>query len=706
MGLKDLEILPAYETLGDVDPVDGFYIPALAESISYDRSVGFFSSASLALAARGIAGLIKNGGKMRLVVSHHLSERDIEAIRCAGAECDVIMEEIMANALGDVDALADEIERDHVRALGWMLSQGYLELRIACIVGDDGEIQADRLFHQKVGIIEDADGSALSFSGSINETVSGWLQNSEEFKVFRSWSDGEKSFFDSDVRKFQEIWSNEREHVRTFKPKGALCDVLVAQGKDFDIEYSSLARAGKGKKADKRISLFFYQKEAFEKWKSCGGRMLFEMATGTGKTRTALACIQHLLTSRKKFVCVIATPQSTLSRQWKRELEALGLKFDCEVFADSSVATSNEWSSEIRTKLGRIAIGRANSFVVYTTHASASNPKFIEAITSAPEAVTTCLVGDEVHGMGSREHRRALCERFDYRVGLSATPSRWFDEEGSELIRSYFGDESFEFTIRDAQETINPLTGETFLCPYEYKLVTVSLTDEESEEYADLSKKISRLSHGEDSDAKEALKRFLMKRADIKKNAVEKLDQFDALLGRIDPNDMIVFTSPEHIEDVETILTRHFIAARCFTEAQGTRPRKDLGGLSERDYLIKSFKEKALQSLVAIKCLDEGIDIPEAKTAVLLSSSTNPREYVQRIGRVIRRHPGKELAHIYDFIVIPDWYRVEHFGDIQIERKLFDQELIRVEDMMQNAVNRTELLIEVMELRGRAYGGY
>lgn len=703
MGLRDLDIAHSYETLDGADPVTEFYIPALAQSVEYDRSVGFFSSASLALAARGIAGLINNKGKMRLVVSPHLSEKDIEAIRAAGDQCDDAVELVMAAAMSDVDWLADEIERDHVRALGWMLSAGYLEIRIALVTDRNGEILPDQLFHQKVGVLRDADGEAISFSGSINETASGWLYNSEEFKVFKSWDSGQRAFYESDVTKFEELWDNERSRVRTFEPKGALCDYLVAQGKGFDVEYSSLSRHGVRLTSD-TISLFPYQRKAMEKWKACSGHMLFEMATGTGKTRTALACVQHLLKKHGKLVCVIATPQTTLSRQWMREAETLGVDFDCTVIADSSEATSREWAADIRAKAGRIAIGRSKTLVVFTTHRSASNPLFLDALSRVDAAVKTCLVGDEVHGMGSHGCKRSLSDRYDYRIGLSATPSRWFDEEGSDAIRRYFGGESFVFGIREAQETVNPLTGKPFLCPYEYKLVTVSLTDEESENFAKLSSLISSLSHRDDPESTEACKRLLMKRADIKKNAAKKIDCFDRLLREIDPANMIVFTSPQHIDEVERVLAEHRIAAHRFTKNQGTRPCAEYRGLSERDYLIRAFKDGTLQTLVAIKCLDEGIDIPEASTAVLLSSSTNPREYIQRIGRVIRHCPGKDLAHIYDFIVVPDWHRVECYGDIELERRLFEQELIRVEDMMANAVNYTELLVQVLELRGKAYG--
>lgn len=702
MGLRDLNLLPSYETLGDCDPVIEFYIPVLSQSVEYDRSVGFFSSASLALAARGIAGLIRNHGKMRLVVSPHFSKADLEEIRKAGENEDVAVETAMRAAMTDVDSLADEIERDHVKALGWMLRNGFLELRIACVVDKDGNIQADQLFHQKIGIMKDADGAALSFSGSINETASGWLYNSEEFKVFKCWDEGQRAFFESDVNKFNEIWGNQRDRVKVFEPKGAFCNFLVEEGKDFDIEYSSLGRSGAHAKRN-TIPLFPYQKDALQQWRKSGGKLLLEMATGTGKTRTALACLNELLLHEHRFVCVVATPQSTLSRQWEKELHALSIECDSIVFADSSAGSSSTWSSKLQEGLSRILIGRMRSLIVFATHVGAADSKLVNEIERLPSSVSTCLIADEVHGLGAKKRQCALSERYDYRIGLSATPSRWFDDAGTQLIRSYFG-ESFVFSIGDAQNTINPLTGRSFLCPYRYHLIFTTLTDDESERYCYLSRRISKLSHSDDPDVQEKLERLLMDRANIKKDAENKLFDLRRLIDTVDIDKAIVFTSPAHIEDVELLLSRHRIAAHRYTSKEGVARRADFGGLSEREYILKLFRQGDYNVLVAMKCLDEGIDVPEARIAILLSSSTNPREYVQRIGRVIRQAPGKECADIYDFVVEPDWNRLNEVGDIQEERRLFELEMRRVEDMRINALNSTEVLITIRERLGMAYG--
>ena len=702
MGLKDLELKPAYETLNGSDPVRDFYIPALSESISYDRSVGFFNSASLALAARGVAGLLSNGGRMRLIVSPHLAAEDIKEIR-QSSESDGIVESRLCDLLGDIDGLADEIERDHVRALGWMLSQGYLEMKVAYITDDNGAVIDGQLFHQKVGLMKDAEGDAISFSGSINETASGWLFNSEEFKVFKSWDEGQSDFYEADAHKFAMLWTGSHPHVRTFKPTGCLCDKLVAAGSTFELENSALRRYQDACKT-KTISLFPYQRDAYRKWRSCGGKMLFEMATGTGKTRTALACVEYLLMREKRLVCVVATPQNTLSRQWKSSADELGIKFDAEIFADSSEGTSSKWLAKIREAISAIAIGRKRSLIVYTTHKSAANPRLIAAIREASISCATCLVGDGVHGMGSHLYRAALDDSYAYRIGLSATPTRWFDEQGTKIISDFFGRESFEFTIKEAQETNNPITGAPFLCPYRYHLIQVEMTDEEAVEYCELTKRIGQLLMFDAVEGEELIERLALRRANIKKDAAGKSACFDRLLGEVEQRDLLVFTSPNRINEVEQILLKHRVMAKRITERQGTRPEKRFAGISEREYLINAFRRGDLQALVAIKCLDEGIDIPQARTAILLSSSTNPREYIQRVGRVIRRSPGKDCADVYDFVVVPDMERMRVFGDMDAEKRLFEKELVRIEEMRANAVNRVDLLFEIENLKGKFNG--
>lgn len=704
MTFREMSIKPSYETLNE-NPLEDFYIPVLGESISYDRIAGYFSSTSLAVASKGVVGLIRNGGRMRLIVSPYLSKEDYEVIRQSNEDPRSFLESAMLEELGE---LGDTLVDDHVRALGWMLARGLLEMRIAYLLNDDEETTG-ALFHQKVGILKDACGNALSFSGSINETATGWLKNAEEFKVFCDWKEGQREFYEADKAKFESFWNGFRPYAKVVKPSAAFVAEFTSLAKDFDLDDITLKRYIKERKceeAKERISLFSYQKDAVETWEKHGRQLLFEMATGTGKTRTAIACINLALADYDKFVCIVAAPEITLARQWKGEFDKLDVPFDSVVFADGSAGGKSRWAPAIRRALTRIGAGISKSLLVLVTHASACSASFTSLFDCLPDDITICMVGDEVHGMGAPRQRLALLERYNLRIGLSATPTRWFDDYGTKILVEYFGNDSFVFSIRDAQLTINPLTGQPFLTPYHYQVEYVCLDDDEMERYIELSAKISKLSFmSDDVEAQELYERLLMKRADIMKNASAKLPAFEGLIrsmGYVDKT--LVFTSPQQIDDVVRMLAANRVCAHPFTEKQGTRKLREYDGLSEREWLIREFKLGGYQALVAITCLDEGIDIPIADKAILLSSSTNPREYIQRIGRVIRYHAAKDLALIVDFVVEPDWSRLEEPAMIGFERKAFEKELRRVREMAENAENGIDVLLGVNRKLERLYG--
>lgn len=703
MSLQDIPLKSSYETLKE-DPVESFYVPALKEAVSYDRIAGYFSSASLALAARGILGLIRNGGHMRLIVSPNLSAEDLDAIRSATVDPQSYIERMMIDGL---EGFSETLMHDHVRALGWMLANGLLEMRIACIATNDSETMGS-LFHQKVGVMKDSQGNVLSFSGSINETASGWLSNAEEFKVFTSWSAGNEVYLSSDIEKFEDFWNGKRDYAHVFKPSEAFAKQIMKLGEGFRLEKIKLSeyrKERKRKEARECIPLFPYQADAVEKWEQCGGRMMFEMATGTGKTRTAIACVNIAKAAEDQFVCIVAAPEVTLARQWEHEISALGMSFDKVIFADSSSGGRKKWEIEIRKAISRLRSGFDSSLLVLTTHSTACKETFTALFDELDKRVTICFVGDEVHGLGAKRQRKALVERYDLRIGLSATPSRWFDDEGTTVICDFFNNESFQFSIKDAQQTIRPGTTHAFLTPYEYLPVFVSLGSEEMDEYAQLTERIAKLSHSDNDDDRESLlERLMMRRADITKNAAEKMTLLSELLGSMRVENTILFVSPSQIEDVLRLLASCRISAHPFTMNQGTRKSAEYGGKSEREYLIEQFKMKGYQALVAITCLDEGIDIPSADTAILLSSSTNPREYIQRIGRVIRYYEGKEKASIYDFVVQPDWARIVDPEAREYEKRIFGKELKRVEEMAENAMNSFDVLKQVNQRLEALYG--
>ncbi len=438
------------------------------------------------------------------------------------------------------------------------------------------------------------------------------------------------------------------------------------------------------------LNLWNHQIEAIHNWTENGSRGLLEMATGTGKTLTALGCLKEKIIRENKLLVVIACPFNHLVSQWERELEKIGI-FSHKMTADS---TNPKWKKELKNALIDIKIGTYNYIIVLTTHKTMSSPKFIDLINDASNKDNeTLLIVDEVHGIGAPEMRKGLISRYDYRLGLSATPSRWMDEDGTGEIMDFFQGTVFKFDLQKAINTINPSTGESFLCPYEYKPYLVDLNYEEISSYNELSKKIAQAYSKGNS-----LPELISNRHEIVDNASNKYGSLKNILDNI-PNiqHTLVYCSPRQIESVQKILNEKAIIQHKFTMKEGVHKRKEYGGISQREYLLKNFDKGVYQALVAIKCLDEGIDIPSAKIAVMMSSTRNPIQYVQRRGRILRRDPGKEKAIIYDLIVIPQ-PDLEDYEYKKVERKLIQKEIDRYREFASTAINHEDCLNVITEL--------
>lgn len=704
MSLLDLSLKKAYSSDFD-DILYDFYIPALAEAIEYDRIAGFFSSASLAISARGILGLVKNNGVMKIIVSPKLSKKDLEVLIESHNEPEKFVEERM---LQELDKLEVEFVRDHVYALGWMVANGKLEIKVALLYDEFGksisheEVQQRGIFHQKVGILKDSQGNTLSFSGSVNETATGWLENIEEFKVFRSWEPFEQEYIEADRSKFNIFWNNQSRRVRVMRIPRAVEEKLIEVAPD-DIEKINLQKWYRESplKKPKGIELFQYQKEAVESWVSNKMSGIFEMATGTGKTFTALGCLKRASGTYERLVTIVACPFNHLITQWKEEIKNFGINFEC-LIADS---TNPSWKNSLADTLVDISLGYKANLIVLTTYDTFSLDSFKEIIRKNKSHLTIFLIADEVHVAGAKEKRKALIDEYDLRLGLSATPKRWFDSAGTQAIYDYFNDTVFEFDLEKAVNTINPHTGKTYLAPYRYIARFVTLKPDELDDYIDKSKKIAKRFHQAKSEEErdemlEAL--ILYQRAAIIKNAWSKYEVLENILSELgsDVKWAIIYCTPQQIDKVAEIVNERDLLMTRFTEEQGAKPEKRYGGLSERDDILKKFAEEKYQVLVAMNILDVGVDVPPARNAILMASSGNPREHIQRIGRVIRRYPGKEEATIYDVVVIPSLVNLpKEMKDV--ERKIFEKEIIRYEEIASIAINNAEALRSLHDIKNR-----
>lgn len=680
MSLKDIELQPSYETTESKDQLlENFYIPVLQEANKYYRIAGFFSSSALVVASKGIEGLIHNGGKMYLLISPELSEEDFDTIKAHG----VISAE---NHIFDDLKLDTEIPSENIQALAWLLDTGKLEIKIVV-----GKRTRNSLFHQKIGVVFDSAGNTISYSGSINETAQAWLNNIEEFKVFRSWEPGQVDYLQSDLRKFLAYWKNERPDIaEVYDVPEAIKAHIVAQKPRDVFDLNIMRRYAKDKKIkENKLSLFPHQENAVAQWIANDYSLLMEMATGTGKTRTAIGCIVEKLKDKEKLLIIVATPQNTLSRQWKGDFEKLQIALDKTLIVDGS---NSKWKKELEILLMDISDNKYRTAIIFTTHATASDSKFINIIRNNKFDTKVLFICDETHAIGSQKQQKALLDEYEYRIGLSATPERMFDGHGTSVIRNYFGNKSFEFTIADALNTINPLTGRPFLNRFKYYPIFVELSDKEAEKYSKISRQIYILKNKEEPDEEE-LQRLYDRRANIGKNAMNKMPALEDLFERMNPQtikDTILFVSDKQIESSFAIMSKKGIKRSKITEAESASKVVNIAGDTERQNIISQFVKQQLQVLVGIKCLDEGIDIPNARIAILLSNSTNPREYVQRVGRVIRQAPNKQVSIIYDFIVTPVGGNADGSGILEKEARRADQ-------IAQNAENYEDVKMKFLQ---------
>ena len=689
---RELDIRPAYDSgASSTDILREFYVPVLSAGKTYDRLTGYFSSTILSLAARGVAGLIANGGKMRLIASPQFSAQDIDVLTNNPNESDLdeLVSQLFLKLVSDVEELALRIQRDHLKALAWMLRDGFLEIRVLVPRELDGR---SGMFHSKVGILSDSFGNRISFSGSVNETAAAWRHNVEEFKVFRSWVPGSEEFVAHDQEQFERYWEPssghpfETRHIPE-KARQALVEIAPSTLESLDLELVEEEEDG-----DSLPPLRPYQLEAVEAWCGAGMRGILEMATGTGKTRTALECILQFQAEHSRTVTVVTAPFQHIAVQWRELLAPYG-----------AVATfdGGGWRDRFADSITRLRTRQTDHLVWIAVQNTAATNDFLELAKEARlRADAALFVGDEAHGLGSREFRKALSEVYECRLGLSATPTRWFDEDGTAALRDFFGESVFEFSLKDALAWIDPETGDTPLTPYEYDPVFVNLTESEMDEYITLSMKISQeMARSNPDEPSQFLEQLLFQRAALIKQAEAKLGSLGRILDSLDDyrGTIIYCHSSEQLEAVEKIVNARRIKYRRFTGAEGVTPRKDLHDLSEREFILKNFADSDIEVLVAMKCLDEGVDVPSARRGIILASSGNTREFIQRRGRLLRRYPGKSNASIIDLVVIPEFHSNVPADVAAAGRKIIAKELQRINEFSQDAENFEIISTKVLQ---------
>lgn len=655
-----------YDTIND-DVVDDFYIPVMAQAKEYHRAVAFFESRILAMIASGLKDFILNNGKMELVCGPKLSPSEIDSIQKGTLNPEEVIE---SNFLNDLENIEDEIVKNHVKILGWMIANGFLKIKIVIKKDINGNLSNDAgILHYKTGVLRDHDGNVISFSGSINDTAMAWSRsNMEDFHVFKSWVSGDINHLKADIDTFNNVWYGFDDCFDIISVPDAVEQELIrwAPEKWEDLIWEDDVKVQE--QNEEPIELHDYQKRARDNWINQGLQGVFEMATGTGKTYTALGCLEYLIDEVDKMVTVISAPYQHLLPQWKRSIVKFPISADKIITADS---TNYKWDEELASALAKTYLGNTiKHVVVLTTHDTFSGEKFIN-IMKEFKKVPYFLIGDEMHGLGSSKHRLGLKDSlYEFRLGLSATPVRYSDFE-TDLLRDFFKEDACVFSLKKAINSFDD-KGNRYLTPFYYKPYFLSLTREELKKYRSITNKLVKLDPDDERFAG-LYENYLFERADVIKDACKKFEKLNEVLDGLDEiSGLIIYCSDNQIDKVCDMLDDKNIMYSRFTMDLDAKPHKELGGLSPREVVLNEFANGAISVLVAMHCLDEGVDVPSAKRAIFMCSSNSSREFIQRVGRVIRTYENKKRAYIYDMIVEPQLEEddpLKHFEDAIFERE-------------------------------------
>ncbi|AMW32391.2 MAG: DEAD/DEAH box helicase [Fervidobacterium pennivorans] len=447
------------------------------------------------------------------------------------------------------------------------------------------------------------------------------------------------------------------------------------------------------------ITLHQHQIEAIDAWFANNCRGIISMATGTGKTFTAIGALERLIQDQQKHVIFISAPYAHLVNQWQSSIKKYGLHVDVVLECHSKAA---KWHEKAENALRKLRIGIFKRLIFLSTHNTLVGEKVNQLISSLPSnsEINLTIVADEVHGIGSEMRRENLSDAFNYRLGLSATPKRMYDEIGNRFLRYFFGDVIYEFSLCKAVNNINPDTQRTYLTPYYYYPIPCYLTDDEMRKYRILTEKIVKrvrnldnITYADLEDDPE-IRKLLFQRSKILKTSSSKYSALKYILNEIKSNGnverTIVFCDEKLIDRVMEILQDEGVIAQKFVQELS---------YAERKHILKLFESGLIEVLVGIKMLDEGVDVPGVDKAIILSSSTNPREYIQRLGRVLRISPAKDYAYVYDVIVLP---KLTGFEDNRVYKRILEVEFSRVEIMAQCAENLYEA-IQVVNNIERGY---
>ena len=662
MVLKDISYKSYYSKSNNDNIASEFYIPTLSNAKHYDRATGYFGSTIYIIAWRALKDFVNNGGKMRIICSPYLSEKDQNAIQDGyirkGKDIDLVTDEMIS--IFSKDSLSAP-----EKALAYLIATNVIEIKIA--VGSD---DPNRLFHDKVGVFADGENS-VAFRGSINETYKGLSDdgNFESIDVFTSWGDkNDKERLSGIVSDFQEIWDGNNKVISTISLPESIKELVKKHAnkagcwEEIIDEVNTSIDERSAWSADKNISgrkPREHQLQSLKNWESNKRRGIFEHATGSGKTFTAMCAIRKCL--EENCPVIVLVPSVGLLTQWKDEMKSTYSDINVNYLLCGGGYTY--WKTNNVLENFTRPLKRLQMRVTLAVMDTATTASFMSRIIVSDSLL---VVADEVHRMGGEQKREFFNINSGYRLAMSATPKRYNDPEGTRALINYFGG------ILEPKYTIKNAIDDGVLCRYFYYPNVVRLTEDEQDRWDKLSSEISKkyaiistIRDLNNSTINNKIKKLLIERSRIVKEASNKTN-------------LAVDIIQSNYKDGQRWIVY------CDNKNQLSNVLKALKNKGLRAYEFHSelpddVKEQTLLFfrqvggvIVSIRCLDEGIDIPNTTHALILASSQNPREFIQRRGRILRKSDNKFHSFLYDTIVLPN-----NFSTSDRHSKIVETEILR-----------------------------
>lgn len=643
MGLRNVPMKISYRSKGVDNVLDTFIIPAFKESNIYKRSVGFFSSSVFELTGNGVAAFVDNGGEIQLICSPELSDEDIEAINIGYEMKDALARNIFMN---DLEEALNALDNENLIFLARMIEKDVLNIKLVDVDDDFG------IYHDKIGIFGDTEGERVLFVGSPNESKGAYKSNYEKIRLSMSWKEGDLERIQDDEEEFDSIWNGTNPYLT----RTDITEVVGKKVKEKVKERNITIKENQG-----QIVLRDYQKNAIDAWIENGKTGFYVMATGTGKTWTAIYTAKTVV-DEESILLVICAPYKHLVKQWKEDVQKVFPKYPIIMISSEN----SSWQEELADAILDSKYNNHEPVIAISTIKSFESEKF-EKI-AKKTSMKRMLIVDEAHRFKNLSN--TISRLYSYMLGLSATPSSRKNEEFGQLLVDYFGGEVYNLPIEYAID-------KGYLVKYNYHPIYIDATEEDEDKFDYYTKLMSSCFKNNVCIDVENLAKYKRSRLRVISMAEEKTNKIEWILSQVAEKDhFIVYCGDgklyeqnaeegiRHIQFIKNVLTDSGYKVSQFTASEN---------MEERMQRVEAFNKGMIDTMVAIRCLDEGINIPSIEGALLLSSNDDYREFVQRRGRILRTYyneitgRNKEIANIYDVIVLPS-DKSKSFASIELRR--------------------------------------